>query len=58
MYQPDSHKTGIYGGGRVWANAWIVFATRRLEVVEGAGLLWISRCVLGGADFFFFFQLV
>ena len=30
------------------------FFARRLEVVEVAGLLWISRCVLGGADFFVF----
>ena len=27
------------------------FVPRRLEVVAGAGLLWISWCVLGGADF-------
>ena len=33
------------------------FVARRLEVVAVAGLLWISWCVLGGADFFlcFFF---
>ena len=33
------------------------FVARRLEVVAVAGLLWISWCVLGGADFsgvFFF----
>ena len=28
------------------------FVARRLEVVADAGLLWISWCVLGGADFF------
>ena len=27
------------------------FVARRLEVVAVAGLLWISRCVLGGANF-------
>ena len=31
------------------------FVARRLEVVAVAGLLWISWCVLGGADFFVFF---
>ena len=30
------------------------FVARRLEVVAVAGLLWISWCVLGGADFSFF----
>ena len=30
------------------------FVARRLEVVADAGLLWISWCVLGGADFFVF----
>ena len=28
------------------------FVARGLEVVAVAGLLWISWCVLGGADFF------
>ena len=31
------------------------FVARRLEVVAVAGLLWISWCLLGGADFFVFF---
>ena len=31
------------------------FLARRLEVVAIAGLLWISWCILGGADFFVFF---
>ena len=31
------------------------FVAHRLEVVAVAGLLWISWCVLGGADFFVFF---
>ena len=25
LYQADLHKPGIYGSGRVWANAWDVF---------------------------------
>ena len=31
------------------------FLAYRLEVVAVAGLVWISWCVLGGADFFVFF---
>ena len=31
------------------------FVARRLELVAVAGLPWISWCVLGGADFFFFY---
>ena len=31
------------------------FVPRRLELVAVAGLLWVSWCVLGGADFFAFF---
>ena len=30
------------------------FIARRLELVAVAGLLWISWCVLGGADFLVF----
>ena len=30
------------------------FVARRLELVAVAGLLWLSWCVLGGADFLFF----
>ena len=50
------HKPGIYGSGRVWANAWDVFRCKPSRGV--AGLLWISWCVLGTAFFFvcvFFF---
>ena len=47
---PVSMEAGEYGLTR---GTW-VFA-RRLEVVAVAGLLWISWCVLGGADFFVFF---
>ena len=31
------------------------FVSRRLEVVAVVVLLWLSWCVLGGADFFVFF---
>ena len=34
------------------------FVARRLEMVAVAGLLWISWCVLGTADFFGFFFFV
>ena len=33
------------------------FVARSLELVAVAGLLWISWCVLGRADFFCFFVL-
>ena len=32
------------------------FVASRLEVVAVVGLLWISCCVSGGADFFVFFS--
>ena len=32
------------------------FVARRLELVGVAGLMWVSWCVLGGADFFVFFS--
>ena len=47
---PVSMKAGEYGLTR---GTWL-FA-RRLEVVAVAGLLWISWCVLGGANFCCFF---
>ena len=50
---PGSMKAGEYGLTRGTC-----FVVRRLELVAVAGLLWISWCVLGGADFsaFFFFE--
>ena len=42
---------GEYGQTRVTC-----FVARRFEVVAVAGLLWISWCVLGGADFFWCFR--
>ena len=45
---PGSMEPGGYGLTRGTC-----FVARRLEVVAVAGLLWISWCVLGGADFFF-----
>ena len=34
------------------------FVARCLEVVAVAGLMWVSWCVFGGADFFEFFFFV
>ena len=50
---PGSMEAGEYGQTLVTC-----FVARLLEVVAVAGLLWISCCVLGGADFFasFFFD--
>ena len=50
---PVSMEAGEYGLTRVTC-----FVARRLEVVTVAGLLWISWCVLGGADFFMFFSSI
>ena len=35
LYEADFHKPGIYGSGRVWANAWDVF--RRTPSRGGRG---------------------
>ena len=45
-----SMETGEYGLTRGTC-----FVARRLEVVAVAGRLWISWCVLDGADFYAFF---
>ena len=47
---PGSTEAGEYGRTRGTC-----FVARRLELVAAAGLLWISWCVLGAADFFEFF---
>ena len=56
---PGSREAGEYGLTRGTC-----FFARSLELVAVAGLLWLSWCVLGGADFFrvsffsdFFFPL-
>ena len=50
---PESMEAGEYGLTRGTC-----FLACRLELVAVVGLLWISWCVLGGADFsvFFFFS--
>ena len=50
---------GSMGAGEYGLTRGECFVARRLEVVAVAGLLWISWCVLGGADFsVFFFSIV
>ena len=57
LYEADFHKPGIYGSGRVWANAWDVF--RRAPSRCGRGrraALDIMVCFgRGGFCSFFFF---
>ena len=50
---PESMETGQYGLTRVTC-----FLLCRLELDAVTGLLWISWCVLGGADFFPVFLFV
>ena len=47
---PGSTEAGEYG-----LTCGTCFVARRLEVVAVTGLLWISWCVMGEADFFVFF---
>ena len=49
---PGSMEAGEYGLTRG-----TFFVARRLELVAAAGLLWISWCVLGAADFFRVFRV-
>ena len=35
----------------------MLFFAHRLELVAVAGLMWVSRCVFGGAGFFLVFQV-
>ena len=52
LYEADFHKPGIYGGGRVWANAWNVFCRPQSRVSRGRRAAVNLVCVLGGAIFF------
>ena len=57
LYEADFHKPGIYGSGRVWANAWDVF--RRTPSRGGRGRRAAVNFVVcfgcGGISFFSFF---
>ena len=50
FYKPGSMEAREYGLTRETC-----FVARRLEVAAVVGLLWISWCVLGGADFVVYF---
>ena len=56
--RPISTNPGSMGAGEYWLTRGTYFVSRHLELVAVAGLLWISWCVLGAADFscFFFFR--
>ena len=50
--RPISTNPGSMEAGECGLKRATCFAVRRLEVVVVAELLWISWCVLGGAEFF------
>ena len=50
--KPVSTKTEPKVAGKYELPRGTCFVARRLEVVAVAGLLWISWCVLGAAEFF------
>ena len=52
MYEADFHKLGIYGSGRVWANAWDMVSRMRSRVGRGRRAAVDFVVCLGGADFF------
>ena len=53
--RPISTNPGSMEAGECGQTRGTCFLARRLEVVAVAGLLWISWCVLGGANFAFCF---
>ena len=59
LYEADIHKPGIYGSGRVWANAWDVF--RRAPSRSSRGRLAAVDfvvCVVWGVFFVCFFSIL
>ena len=52
---PISTNPGSMDAGEYGLTRGTCFVALRLEVVAVAALLWISWCVLGGADFLVFF---
>ena len=52
--RPISTNPGSMEAGEYRLMREICLVARRLEVVAVAALLWISWCVLGGADLFVF----
>ena len=55
LLEADFHKPGIYGSGRVWANAWDVFrlAPSRVGRSRRAAVAFVA-CFRSGGIFFFF----
>ena len=53
--RPISTNSGSMEAGEYGLTLGTCFLACRLELDAVAGLLWISWCVLGGADFFAFF---
>ena len=53
--RPISTNAGSMGACEYGLTRRTCFVSRRLEVVAVVVLLWLSWCVLGGADFFVFF---
>ena len=52
--RPTSTKPGSMDASEYGLTRGTCFVARCLEVIAVAGLLWISWCVLGAADFFVF----
>ena len=53
---PISTNSGSMEAGKYRPTRGTCFVARRFEVVAVAGLLWISWCVLGGAEFLVFYS--
>ena len=54
--RPSSTNPGSMEAGKYGLTRGSLFVARRLEVVAVAGLLWISWCGFGGANFFVLFR--
>ena len=52
MYEADFDKPGIYGSGRVWANAWDVSRRAPSRGGRGRRAAVVSWCVLGWGGIF------
>ena len=55
LYEADFHNPASMEAGEYGLTRGMCFVARRLEVVAVAGRMWISWCVLVGADFLLFF---
>ena len=55
MYEADSHNSESMEAGEHGLTRGTCFLACRLELDAVAGLLWISLCVVGGADLSVFF---